>query len=187
MRRLLLAAVLLLLPISSLAETVSLKKSGQAKVGAEAPWFSGWTPDNLVLNRTRVTERPGRAHLLLFFATWCKPCEAGLSALVQRREDLRSAGVDVVLVAYKEEAEKVAPWLAERGLGGEALLLDRFGQVARAFGAETGKAGKERSALPRSALLDGGGIVRALYSKEGDDFVDTIVAAAARLRPVAAK
>jgi peroxiredoxin len=157
------------------APTTVLQASGQARSGQMAPWFAGWTPDDQVLNRTRLLKATAKGHALVFFATWCKPCERGLSRLTARRAELEAAGVRVVWVAVGQPADVVQPWLASRGLADAPLLLDRFGAVARAFGAQTEAEGRVVTRLPRTALLDAAGVVRLLLADEGPDYVDVLL------------
>lgn len=154
-----------------------LPRSGGAVLGQEAPWFAAWTADQQVVNRTNLLEalRTGhrRGFALVFFATWCAPCEEGLRAMAGARERLEKAGLRLVLVNWREPADQVQPWLHRRGLGDAALLLDRFGRVAGAFGVED--AGK--ATLPRTVVVDAAGRVRLIVGREGPDYVDRLLEA----------
>lgn len=156
--------------------TVSLPVMGAIAVGEPAPWFAGWTLEDVVLNRTRLlasTPAP-RAHALVFFATWCRPCLKGLSAIAAARPALSAAGVQVVLVDFREEAATVRPFLKARGLEGVAVIVDKFGAVAQAFGASDGKTAR----LPRTVVIDAKGVVRGIFAAEGDDYVERLINAA---------
>ncbi len=158
------------------AETERLTRSGAAVVGAQAPWFAGWTPAGQVLNRTAVLAQPGARHVVVLFATWCRPCEVGLRALAAARGALAAAGLSLTLVAVSEPPEVVTPWLAARGLAGVPVLLDKFGAAAQAL-AGRGAAG-ETIALPRTILMDRAGTVRAIFGREGPDYVPALLATA---------
>jgi hypothetical protein len=149
---------------------------GPPTVGVPAPWFAGWTPADGILNRTRLLQRPGTLHVLVLFATTCAPCEAGLKALAARRADLAAAHVDLVLVAVGEQAEVVSPWLARRGLGDATVLLDPFSRAALALGAIEIAGDRQLVRLPRTVVLDGEGIVRAVFAEEGADYADRVLA-----------
>lgn len=170
--------VLLLAAPPGPALTVSLTEAGPARVGVEVPWFAGWTPDEQILNRTKVLQGqpPGtKAIVVVVFATWCAPCAAGLEVLVRARPALDAAGVRLLLVAFREEADTVRPWLAARGFDAKTpLILDRFGRAAAAFGAEQGG----RATLPRTVVLAPDGTVRALLGAEGPDYLERILALA---------
>ncbi len=160
--------------------TESLEKSGPLVVGTEAPWFSGWTPDDQVINRDRLLKAAPNGVALVVFATWCAPCVEGLKRLAAGRDALEAAGVRPVLVAYREEAEVVTPWLAARGWKDTTVLIDRFGVAATALGVVTQSKEGERARLPRTVVVSGDGTVRAIFGREGDDYVERIVAAVGR-------
>jgi peroxiredoxin len=166
--------------------TVALEASGRAAVGKEAPWFSGWTADNRVINRTRLAKAPGtKAVAMVFFATWCVNCKQGLKAVAAQAERLKEAGVTLALVDYREDARDVVPWLKDLGVNAEFVVYDKFGEIARAFGAARSKPGNgdaEDAALPLTVVFDPSGAVRAIFAQEGPDYVERLLAAA--LHPV---
>lgn len=163
--------------------TESLSTSGPACVGKKAPWFAGWTPENRVTNLRKVTDRlkakNKKAAVLVFFGTWCKPCEAGLKKLKSELARLDAADAELVFVAYLmgDPADEVAPWLAARGFGGHTLIIDKFGEVSRAFGGEIKTRNGSSAELPKTVVLDQSGIVRAIFGREGPDYVDRLVQA----------
>lgn len=158
--------------------TEALPQSGPVQVGKQVPWFSGWTPDNRVLNRTRLLkDADARAFVLVLFARWCKPCERGLKMIAKRRADLKNAGIRLVLVGYQEDPAKVMPWLKARGLQGERLLIDRFGVATAALGGVQKTESEQTATLPRTVVMTREGKVVAIFGKEGPDYVDRILAA----------
>jgi hypothetical protein len=139
------------------------------------PWFAGWTPDNVVLNRDLLLRRPAKAHAIVLFATTCAPCEAGLRQIAARRADLERAGVDVLLVPVGEPGDTVVPWLAARGLAGLPVLLDPFARTARALGAATDEGGREVLRVPRTVVLAPDGTIRRVLTEDGPDYVDRLI------------
>lgn len=184
MRALLACAAVLLVaatpPPASPTITESLDESGPLSVGAEVPWFSGWTPGDEVTNRDRLLKAAPKGVALVVFATWCAPCVDGLKRLAAGRAALDAAGVRPVLVAYREEAEVVTPWLEARGWKDATVLVDRFGVAATALGVVSRTKDGERARLPRTVVLSGDGVVRGIFGREGDDYVARIVSAAAQ-------
>ena len=172
--------LLLLLRVATApaAPTVSLPNRGAGRVGEPAPWFSGWTFDDRVLNRDRLLESAPGGVALVVFATWCVPCTEGLKRLAKGREALEERGVKAVLIAYREDVEVVKPWLAERGWGEGTVLIDRFGVAATALGVASKSKEGERARLPRTFVVAGDGTVRAILGREGDDYVERILQAA---------
>lgn len=156
--------------------TAILQEMGPVKLGEAAPWFAGWTLDDTVLNRTRLLERrtpETRGFALVFFATWCAPCVKGLEALAAARPRLKAAGVELVLVDFREEGPAVRAFLDARGLQGVLVLLDKFGRTASALGVSDEKSAR----LPRTVVLDLEGRIRGLFGAEGPDYVDRIIEA----------
>ena len=160
--------------------TVALSSSGQARVGETSPWFAGFLAGggqrvvNPTLLASQLDKENNHALAILFFGTWCKPCEAGLRRLAAEREALRRAGVSLLLVALVEDGESldgVATWVTARGLGDVPLVIDRFAQIARPFGAESVESGRVKRELPLTAVLGADGKIKALFGAEGADFV----------------
>ena len=161
-------------PPASLTER--LDSCGPVRVGGPAPEFGGWSVDGHVVTLRRLLHASGRkpsAGLVLsFFATWCKPCKAGLPLLASLAPGLGERGVSVLLVAVGEDAGQVRPFLAGLGVGLPALE-DKFGKVAERYGV----GGAEGGVLPRTFVLDGQGRVRAILGREGTDFGAALLAA----------
>src|SRR5262249_52149687 len=155
-----------------------LGEAGPAKVGTLVPWFAGWTPDDQILNRSKVLQDqpPGtRALVLVVFATWCQPCAAGLEVLARARTTLEAAGVRLLLVGWRQDAETITPWLAARGFDAKtSVILDRFGRASAALGAEVG----EKATLPRTVVLAPDGTIKAIFGAEGPDYLARILALA---------
>lgn len=155
-----------------------IEDAGKTRVGHALPWFGGWSVDGKVLNRRNLLgSQPEGGRLIVFFATWCKPCEAGLLELVRARGQLEKAGVQLLLINFREESAKVVPWLRARSLGDAPVLLDQFGYTARDLAGVGGDAG---SALPRTLVVGPDGRVRRIIGREGGDYVDLILRAARR-------
>ncbi len=174
--------IVLLLGAPAASSELLPASDGGLKLGAPAPWFAGWTADDRVFNRTHLLDhKDARAHVLVFFATWCGPCEAGLRRIAAARTRLEAAGLNVVLVDYGEAAAVGAPWLAARELAWAPTLYDRYGAVAFAFGVELrAKDGARKSRLPRTFVLGPAGAVRRIVGREGSDYVDRLLDALPR-------
>ena len=172
--------------------TVSLDISGETRVGQMAPWFSGWRLGTReVLNRDKLLKSGAtRGYVMTVFATWCKPCKRGLRMLADGRTRLAHRGLSVLLVNSELadiEAAELRTWLAAQGHNDTAVLLDRFGATAAAFGAvdrfpggkgqDKTQVSRERTSYPRTIVLDSTGKVLAVFGIEGPDFVDRILAA----------
>ena len=167
----------------ALALLLAAPAADTPKPGAPLPWFSGWTADDRVVNRTRLFEERRRPLAIVLFATWCRPCEAELRALGAARQRLAEAGLDVLLVDVGEPTAPAPAWLAERGLSDVPVIVDRFGQIGRALGAvaeataDAGAGGREETTLPRTVVAGADDVVLDVFGADGGEPVSRLLRA----------
>ena len=77
--------------------------------------------ENWLRGQSLASFQPGRVYIVEFWATWCKPCEAALSHLVQLQEKYKDSGVEVLGLAALERAQtadkaqnKLDAWLTKK-------------------------------------------------------------------------
>lgn len=118
-----------------------------AKQGDRAPNFRLTDLDGN--DRTLAAElTAGRPVVLNVFATWCASCRDEMPVLAAAHgRDATVLGIDL-----RESVERVRPLVAETGVG-YPILLDRDGEVARAFNVIV---------LPTTCVLAADGTVRRL-------------------------
>lgn len=75
----------------------------------------------------------GKGIILGFFASWCVPCRNELPLINSFVEELRKAGIIVVLVDVKEDPETVRALLAELKVDKPIVLSDRSGKTSDAY------------------------------------------------------
>lgn len=189
MTALALALAVLLSPASApptAAPPTAAPAPAPLKPGDALPWISGWTPDDRVLNRTRLFEGRQRPLAIVLFATWCRPCAAELRALGAARKRLEKAGLDLLLVDVAEPTAPSPGWLADHGITDLPLVVDRFGQIGRALGAVTDAGtdaeGREATTLPRTVVVDATGTVLDVFGADGGEPVRRLLKAI-RKRP----
>lgn len=108
--------------------------------------------------RTRsLKDFRGRTVLLHFWASWCEPCKEEFPALKglwrSIADEDKSKSKDLVILAVAEDsAERVAPFVKERGVE-FPVLIDQYGGVMRDYGV---------SVIPVSVVIDGDGMIRAV-------------------------
>jgi cytochrome c biogenesis protein CcmG/thiol:disulfide interchange protein DsbE len=100
----------------------------------------------------------GRAYLINFFASWCAPCRVEHPILMQ----LKSDGVAILGVAYKDPAPRAAALLQDLGDPFMAVGLDPDGR----YGLEIGLAG-----VPETFVVGADGRIRALIRGPLDEEV----------------
>lgn len=83
----------------------------------------------------------------------------------------------MLLVDVAEPAAPSPGWLAERGVSGVPLLVDRFGQVGRALGAVAGAdaGGREQTTLPRTVVVDANGVIVDVFGADGGEPVTRLL------------
>jgi len=171
----LIAAALLAIPASAgppaVERTEVLQEHGPVRIGAASPTFAGWdlsgglvSLEHLLPPRAEGT----RALVITFFATWCAPCREGLPAFAELDRALADRGVEVLLVAAGEDADKAVPFLDALGIS-LPTVTDPFLKISEKFGLGTGD-----TSLPRTFVLDRDGIVRGILGAEGADFPDVL-------------
>ncbi len=161
-------------------KSVQLAESGEAKLGAPAPPFGGWSirgRDVLSLDALLKSTAggPTRAVLVSFFATWCKPCREGLPVVAAVAKELAPEGLRTVLVATGEGGDEVVKFLD--GLGVDLPTLgDKFDAVSKRYGITQAAQGTSVSKqVPRTFVIDAQGNVRLIVSLEGADFRELLV------------
>ncbi|WP_439360566.1 TlpA disulfide reductase family protein [Bradyrhizobium sp. DASA03007] len=77
--------------------------------------------ENWLRGQPLTSFQPGKVYIVEFWATWCAPCVAALSDLVQLQEKYRDSGVEVLAIAARERAQtaeearsKLDAWLTEK-------------------------------------------------------------------------
>lgn len=136
------------------------QNDGHAADAVLKPWTDGRLPiftlESLDRERTGLVQLPPGAALVHFFATWCEPCRAELTALQQLHARLHDRSVNVVGVDVGEVDSRVRRFFAERPAS-FPILLDRDRAVSKAW---------QVSVLPTTFLLDRNLVPR--FVAEGD-------------------
>ena len=92
-------------PLSGVSER--LQKSSALKVGAKAPFFSGWlakSPE--ILNLTKLLRQKKRRYVVTVCNSHCTPCFSGLWAISNAQIEFQKRGIRVVI--YVADNEKNA-------------------------------------------------------------------------------
>ena len=151
--------------------TELLQEYGPLRVGSAGPSFAGWdlggrllTADQLLSPREGDTQ----ALVITFFATWCTPCREGLPSFKELDRAVGNDGVQILLIAVGEDADKVSPFLDKLGIE-LPTIPDQFLKISEKFGL-----GSNNSSLPKTFILDGNGTVRCIIGVEGEDLLDVL-------------
>lgn len=92
----------------------------------------------------------GRPYVINVFASWCGPCRAEHPQLMQ----LRESGVEIVGVAYKDQAQNASAFLTQLGNPFAAVGMDSDGR----FGLELGIIG-----VPETFVIGADGTILAVH------------------------
>jgi cytochrome c biogenesis protein CcmG, thiol:disulfide interchange protein DsbE len=103
--------------------------------------------DGRIIDKAQIV---GEMFLLNVWATWCPTCHFEHPFLLQ----LAAAGMNIVSVDYKDDADGAKRWLAQKGDPYSLTLFDEDGS----FGLDLGVTG-----APETYLVDADGIVRFRY------------------------
>lgn len=164
------AWTILLLVQQASASTESLSFSGSAIVGEPAPWLSGWTLEDKVFNINKPFEDESVDRLVLvFWATWCKPCRKGIAQLTANQPELEEAGIRIVLINLGEKEDKVREYLEDNPQP-YTVVLDPFEKSVDTYLDIHGTA-----TLPKTVLIRPDGVVEAIFGSEDEDYVQRII------------
>lgn len=94
-----------------------------------------------------TTSLKGQVTLVNIFASWCVPCRIEHPRLAR----VKKAGIRIVALNYKDNADAARAWLQTMGDPFDAIASDTDGRVAIDFGAY---------GVPESYLLDKNGVIR---------------------------
>ena len=97
---------------------------------------------------------PGRITVVNVFATWCPPCKAETPDLVAFAKAAGSKGVDVIGIDQQESPVQVSAFAQRYGIA-YPLMIDAGRQTKDVLGAHI---------IPRTIVIDGSGVVRAVVS-----------------------
>ena len=92
-------------------------------------------------------------YLVNFFASWCAPCEVEHPVLM----DLKTRGVAVVGIAYKDAPANTEAFLGRLGDPFSRKLLDRDGRAGLEFGV---------TGVPETYLVGANGVILAKHTGE---------------------
>ncbi len=136
---------------------------GEPVVGALVPEF---TLQDLEGNSVTPNDLRGQAVLIHFWATWCPPCQIGMSAIEEAYRKYQAQGFQVLAVNVQEQSAEVQSFVQQYGLS-FPVLLDETGSVARRY---------QVRGLPASFFVNRKGAVVATWAGAlSPDTIDTYV------------
>ena len=117
---------------------------------------TGWTLKDLDGGRYTLSKNLGNGPtILLFWATWCRPCKQEMKEYKSIFEDYQEKGVQILAIAEdnSKTQSKVRPFI--RSVGYEfTVLLDPTREVLKSYGGVS---------LPYTVILDSTGEVQKVY------------------------
>lgn len=144
-----------------------------ASIKDSVPWFaarsakdgeSPWTRTDL----QKMVKTPEDRVALVYFATWCVPCRAGIVKLRNASADLEKNHIRIVFVNIGErDADLIRKWADKLGVKDRIIVMDNFGRLTEGFGLIKEN---ETLPLPRTLLLDSKLRPVKMISGEGSDW-----------------
>ena len=136
------------------------------------PWFAirQVSENSLPFTHTHLSKLAmnNERTALVYFATWCIPCRAGVKRLVENYDELQKNKVSVVLVNIGERDEElVKSWVKKTDASKFTVVSDPFKRLTEGFGLV--KEGEEIS-LPRTIVLDKKTKPLFMLGEEGEDW-----------------
>ena len=136
------------------------------------PWFAVREfSDNMVpftrAHLEKLAKKSDRT-ALVYFATWCIPCRAGVKRLVEQADELKKNNVSVVLVNIGERDEgAIKKWVQKLNASVFTIVTDPFKRLTEGFGLVKEN---EEISLPRTIVLDSKMKPLFMLSEEGQDW-----------------
>ncbi len=85
---------------------------GVGEKPVEAPYFEVKGIDGRVY---RLSDYKGKPLLLVFWATWCPTCKKELSTLAQHYDEIKRAGISILLVCESKDKQSIIKTAREHG------------------------------------------------------------------------
>jgi len=122
-----------------------------------------------------VKREPGVKRVaLVYFATWCGPCAAGVVRIVKMKPALKANGVLTILVNVGEGEDNPDPvhnWVRNFGAADFPLILDIRKQLVGPYGLSEANG---ETVMPKTLVLDSKLKPLFLLGTEGDDFPEIL-------------
>ncbi len=97
----------------------TLKKQPAAGMNSYSQWFGQEAPDFTVTdiegNKHSIKDYRGKNLIVVFWATWCPPCQAEIPHLIELRKELSEDNLAILAIS-SEELEKVKNFANEQKL-----------------------------------------------------------------------
>ena len=126
MRKILLAALLIAMPVSGNGQAAA----NQQTDNQQAP---GFVLKDIKGRHARLSDYNGKVLLINFWATWCAPCQAEMPALVELQKEYQARGLQIIGVTYPPENRSAVRKVMRRlklnypVLFGTRLMTDAYG------------------------------------------------------------
>ena len=148
---------------------------GQVTVGQPMPTFAGYDLQGEMVrwrNFVSADAAPSRAILVSVFASWCEPCRDGLVVM----EEIASGdtNLELLLINFQETEAEAAQFLRRLNITEATVIVDQYGSVSSRLGVDVN--------LPRTFLVDGAGRAHTIFTLEGRDFDEVLLAKLQEMR-----
>lgn len=168
--------LLALIALGTLLVTAPASATPLPEVGKQVPWIAAFDLNGSPVNIGKVLGRKGaRGAVVAFWAEWCKACAHELEQLRDAREQLKAAGVEVLLVNVMDNQEVTVNKLtALRMLDMFSSVRDATGSIADSVGIRPPGGGEVKLPFAMVVARRNQAVVRVM-TKGSDKFIETIL------------
>jgi thiol-disulfide isomerase/thioredoxin len=147
-----------------LTHSTMVQSLGPVVVGQPLPTFAGYTASGDSVRSKEIfkpyKKAQPKAVVISMFTTYCQPCRVGLP-IIDALASVDNEVVTAVYIAVGEDKRKVNPFVRSLRLT-SMVIPDPHSVISKRLGVST--------EVPRTFVIDGKGIVVAIFKTEGDDF-----------------
>ncbi|MBA4494276.1 thiol-disulfide oxidoreductase ResA [Paenactinomyces guangxiensis] len=145
-RRILFFVMVVIIGVA-LYQAIQQGKSEVPQAGDKAPDFQLTTLDG---KEMKLSQLRGKAVMLNFWGTWCKPCRTEMPAMQQMYEKYKGSGFEIVAVNIAETDVAAASFARQYSLT-FPIWMDRNRDVVNLYGIKP---------IPSSFFIDPQGVIR---------------------------
>lgn len=117
-------------------------------------------------------KEPVKGVIINFFASYCKPCKNELPVINRLIDEFRAKGIEVVIIGYSEDFDKIEEMLTPLKINKPIILSDKYGKVGEKYGVR---------GLPMTVFIGSDGRIKDFIRGELPDIEKVMLEKAGKL------